>query len=409
MTNFLMCRHRIAVVLVVPVLLATGCAHSKRREDAVATPVPVEVAAPKKFEAAASVAVSGSVVSPENPSNAAFLVSGRVIRVTLREGDAVRAGQVLAEIDPADYRLGLDAAVAQAAAAKAVLAKAESPARPEVLEQARIAMERAEDEHGRMKQLFDAKSLPPNDYEKVRAMYEATRQQFAQARAGGQQEDRQQARAVYEQAVAAEGVARKRLADATLTAPVGGYIAARLVETGDIAAPGRPVFQIVQMDPVEVMAGVPETDIHHVRIGQKATIRIPALPGKSFTGAVRVINVAADPGTRTYMVRIAIPNPQRILRLGMIAEAEILGEDRRAVMTLPGDAIVRDPQGVGLVYVFFPSQGRVYGRRVETGTLFGTEVQIRKGLDGNEQVVVAGQHKLKEGAAAAVVSASGVR
>ena len=370
--------------------------------------VPVRVRQPRKTEAAAVVAVSGSVMSPESPSNVAFLVSGKVVNVGPREGDAVKAGQILAAIDPTDYQTAVDAAAAQTAAAKAALAKTESPARPEALEQARVAFERAQDEHRRMKQLYEAKSLAPNDYEKFRAAYESVRQQYEQARAGGQKEDREQARAMCEQAAAAEREARKRLADATLVAPLDGFVAGRSVEVGDTAAAGRPVFQIVQLDPVEVMVGVPETDIHLVRTGQKAAVRIPALPGEIFIGSVRLINVAADPTTRTYMVRIAVPNPKRTLRLGMIAEAEIQGDKPRTVMTLPGDAIVRDPQGASTVFVYFPNQGRVYARRVETGTVLGTGVQIKSGLDGTEQVVIAGQHKLREGAAA-VASGEGAR
>jgi multidrug efflux pump subunit AcrA (membrane-fusion protein) len=395
-------RRQTAIVGVAAVVLA-GCS-SRQPETSGPAPIPIKVARPTKVEVPASVAVSGSVVSPENPSNAAFLVSGKVIRVGPREGDPVKAGQVLAVIDPADYRMGVDVAAAQTAAARAVLEKAESPARPEVLEQARLAFERAQDEHRRMKQLYDAKSLAPNDYEKVRAMYEAARQQYEQARAGGQKEDRAQARAMYDQAAAAERVARKRLADATLVAPTSGYVAGRQVEVGDMAAAGRPVFQIVQLDPVEVTVGVPETDIHLVRAGQQATIRIPALPGETFTGPVRVINVAADPSTRSYMVRIAVRNPRRVLRLGMIAEAQILGDQPHAVMTLPGDAIVRDAQGAATVFVYFPNQGRVYARRVRTGTVLGTDVEIRSGLDGTEPVVVAGQHKLRDGAPAAVIA-----
>jgi RND family efflux transporter MFP subunit len=133
-------------------------------------------------------------------------------------------------------------------------------------------------------------------------------------------------------------------------------------------------------------------------LGQNAAARIPALPGETFTGSVRVINVAADPSTRSYMTRIAVPNPKRMLRLGMIAEVQIQSDRPQTVMTLPGEAIVRDPQGATNVFVYFPDQGRVYARRVETGTVYGTEVQIKSGLTGSEPVVIAGQHKLREAA-----------
>jgi len=367
------------------------------------TAVPVKVGQAHHIQAPATVSVSGSVVAPENPSNAAFLVSGKVVQVGPREGDHVKRGQVLAAIDPTDYSLGVKAAVAQVAAAKAVLQKVESPVRPEMLEQARVAFERAQDEYQRMKQVYDAKSLPPNDFEKFRAAYEASRQQYEQAHAGGQKEDRAQAEAVFEQATAAEEIARKHLADATLTAPVDGFVANRSVEIGDMASAGRPVFQIVQLDPVEINVGVPETDIHLVHTGQTATVKIPALPGDAFQGIVRVINVAADPSTRTYMVRIAVPNPKYALRLGMIAEAQIRGDRQLDLMTLPGDAIVHDPQGATTVFVYFPDQGRVYSRRVEVGTVYGTEVEIKNGLAATEWVVLAGQSKLRDGSAVTVV------
>jgi multidrug efflux pump subunit AcrA (membrane-fusion protein) len=395
-------QQQILAVCAVAGVLA-GCS-PRQQTTAVPARTPIEVAQPRQFDVPSVVAVSGSVVSPENPSNVAFLVSGKVIRVGPREGDYVRKGQVLAVIDATDYSLGVDAAAGGVAAARAVLQKAEAPARPEVLAQAKIAFERAQDEYRRMQQLYESKSLAPNDYEKFRAAYEASRQQYDQALAGAQKEDRRQARAVYEQAVANEQLARKRLSDATLRAPTEGYVAARLVEVGDMAAAGHPVFQLVQLDPVEINVGVPETDIHLVRAGQKTTVRIPALPDDTFGGSVRVINVAADPSTRTYMVRISLPNRRRLLRIGMIAEVQIQSDRSNRVMSLPGNAIVRDPQGATNVFVYFPDQGRVYARRVETGTVYGTEVQIKSGLSGSEQVVVAGQDKLREGSPVSVAN-----
>ncbi len=109
-------------------------------------------------------------------------------------------------------------------------------------------------------------------------------------------------------------VAAKSLSDATLVAPISGYIAKKSIEIGDKASTDRPVFEIVQLDPVEVNVGVPETDVHLVKIGQKASITIPALPNQSFQGTVRIINVSADPGTRTYMTRIRVPNPGHVLK-----------------------------------------------------------------------------------------------
>jgi len=157
--------------------------------------------------------------------------------------------------------------------------------------------------------------------------------------------------------------------------------------------------------------GVPETDVHLIRTGQKAAITLPALPGESFEGTIRLINVSADSATRTFMTRITTPNSGHKLRLGMIAEARIRGDRLVKALTLPVEAVTRDPQGATIVFVHYPDRKRVYARRVEVGAVFGKEIEIRKGLTGDESVVLAGRERLREGStvstATAEVPASG--
>ncbi|MGA1998256.1 MAG: efflux RND transporter periplasmic adaptor subunit [Bryobacteraceae bacterium] len=383
---------------------AVSCSSRGDGGQAPEAAIPVKVGNVGRIHTAQTVPVSGSVVSWKDPSNVAFVVSGKVVEAGPREGDPVRKGQVLARIDPADYALAVEAAEAQVAAARAVLEKADSPARPEVLEQARIAFERAGDEYRRMKQLYDSKSLAPNDFHKFEAAYQAAGQQYKQAQAGAQKEDRAEARAVYDQAAAAAGMARKHLEDATLLSPESGFVSSRSVQVGEMASPGRPVFQIVELDPVEITVGVPETDIHLVRLGQAAAVQVPASPGEAFAGTVRLINVAADPTTRTYMVRIRVPNPKHTLRVGMIAEAQIRSDRMLDAMTLPGESVVHDPQSATVVFVYFPEHKRVYSKRVETGTVYGREIQIKSGLEGDESIVVAGQNRLRDGVGVAATA-----
>jgi len=346
-----------AWVFLVLVLIAS-CSPGTKSESKVES-VPVVIGNVRHSECNQTIFVSGSVVSPEAPSAPAFLVSGKVVFVGPREGDYVKRGQKLAEIDPLDYRLSVAAAQA-------------------TLEQAKVGLRRAEEEYGRMKFLYDSKSLAPNDYEKFKATLDGAGEQVRQATANDE-------------------LARKRLSDATLVAPIDGYIDMRGIEPGETASPGKPVFRIVRLDPVEVNAGVPETDVHLVRVGQKAAVTIPALPGQSFEGTIRLINVGADPGTRTYMARINLPNPKHVLKIGMVAEANIAGDQKMSVMCVPGEAIVRDAQGATMVFVYFPKEQRVYSKRVKAGAFCGTEVQIKEGLSGNESIVLAGQDYLRDG------------
>lgn len=376
-----------------------ACTSEQHKKESNSESVPVTVGRVQHVQERETVSVSGTISTPNSPANVSFLVSGKVVFVGPREGEYVKKGQVLASIDPTDFNLSVKSATAQAATAQAAMEKAMNSARPELLEQARIAYERAEDEHRRMKMLYDSKSLAPNDYLKYKAAYDRAKQDYEQAKIGGQREDKALAKASYNQAAAQLEVAKKALSDATLCAPTSGYIAKRSIEVGDTATPGRPVFEIVQMDPVEVNVGVPETDVHLVRIGQKSDISVPALPGKTFQGTVRVINVSADPSTRTYMTRISVANPEHSLRVGMVAEATVRGDRTIAMATLPGDAVVRDPQGATQVYVYYPDQKRVYAKRVEIGAVVNKSVEIKSGLSGNELIVLAGQTKLKNGQA----------
>jgi RND family efflux transporter MFP subunit len=351
-------RNVVISLLLSLIISLTACSRDTS-EQAKSDPVPVIVGKVQRVQEHETIFVSGMVSAPDSPADVSFLVSGKVIFVGPREGEYVEKGQLLASLDPTDYRLALSASAAK-------------------VEQAKVAFLRAEDEYGRMKFLYESKSLAANDFEKFKAAFDGTRHQL-------------------EEAIAGEGLSRKHLSDATLHAPISGYISKRLIETGYTASAGRPVFEIVQMDTVEANVGVPETDVHLVRIGQKVSITFPALPKQSFQGTVHIINVSADPGTRTYMTRIRVPNPRHVIRIGMVAEAKIVGDRTISMMTLPGEAIVRDEQGATMVFVYFPEQGRVYRKRVKIGAFRGTEVEIKEGLSGDESIVIGGQDHLLDG------------
>src|SRR6202140_5292562 len=135
---------------VVVALSFSGCARQSASADpAQPDQIAVRIATPKRIRVAAEVMVSGTVETPSAPTSVGFLVSGKVIRVGPREGDFVKAGEVLAVIDPADFQFAVEAAVAQSALARAQNEKASVSARPEVVEQARASLSQAEDEFGR--------------------------------------------------------------------------------------------------------------------------------------------------------------------------------------------------------------------------------------------------------------------
>jgi len=346
-------------------LMLVSCSRGESTEQPAIKAIPIKTGEVRRVKQREFVSVSGTVTSPDAAVPVSFLVSGKVIEVGFREGDYVEQGQLLAAIDPTDYTLSLQAASAEA-------------------EEAKIALDRSKDEYERMKFLYESKSLAENDFKKFKAAWLRAKQQV-------------------DLTIANQKLAKKRLSDASLYAPADGFISRRSIEPGQSANPGSSVFEIVKLDPVEINVGVPETDIRLVRVGQKATVTISALPSESFEGKVRVINVSADPNTRTYMTRIVVPNPTHIVRIGMVAEARIEGDQVLDLMTLPAEAILRDPQGATIVFVYYPEQQRVYSKRVETGVVYGREIEIRSGLSGDEAIVFAGQEKLRDGAIVSLV------
>ncbi len=346
--------------------------------------VTVRVRKVHKINRPITVSASGTVEAADT-AKAAFQVAGKVTRVGVQEGEPVRAGQELAALDPTDYQHAADAASEQRALAVSNL------------EQARVAYVQAEDEYQRMKKLYDRKSLAPNDFKKFEAAYLAARERYRVEEEGVRGPDQGAAQAALKQAEAQEKVARKRVADTRLLSPINGIVARKLIDVGDTAAAGNPVFIIMNLDPVKAKFGVPEADIGRIKIGQSATIQIPALEGENFSGKVTLVGVAAEPSSRTFTVEIKVPNPRTILRAGMIAEAQIQTDKMINSLSLPGEAVVRDPQGVTLVYVYYPDQKRVYSRRVDTGSVYGREVEIQKGLGEQDLVVIAGQQRLTEG------------
>src|SRR6476646_8983851 len=160
----------------------TSC-RQEVRANSEQTTVPIQVRTPAVVERAESVNASGSVEGSET-ADVAFLVGGKVARVLVEEGQHVTKGQLLAEIEPTDYRNAFNAATAQKEAALAVSEKAEAGLRKQELEQARIDFERWRDEYKRMKFLVERKSLPPNDFQKIEAAFNASKERYEMALEG---------------------------------------------------------------------------------------------------------------------------------------------------------------------------------------------------------------------------------
>lgn len=393
----MLCKLLLCAWSISPTLFLSAC-HSKT-EIAANQPVPVVVRTPDPVQQLDSFAVSGSVEANATAMTA-FEVSGRVNRVFVDEGQHVAKGQVLAEIDPADYQHGYEAAVGTYATAQASERKVQNGLRPEELDQARIAFEQTEDEYRRMKFLYDRKSLDANDFHKFEAAYLSAQKTYAMAQKGARIEDKQAAEGQTHTAREQMLDARTHLAKCRLVAPIAGFIGMKHVNAGDFVAAGTPVFSVLDLDVAKVRVAIPEGDIGKIHLGSNASVTIPSLAGRSFEGRIDALGMTADSLSRTYAGKIAVANAEHLLRDGMVSQVRIYGTNKVQRLTIPGNAVVRDAHGVAIVYVYDAVRHLVFARRIETDAFLNDEVVVKSGLSAQDQVVIAGQQNLFEGAPA---------
>lgn len=295
----------------------------------------------------------------------AFKVSGKVVQIFFKEGDAVRANQVLAELNAVPFKQALDTAISKDA-------------------EARVNAARAEAKYRHMKRLYEKKGLSPNEFKK----YETARVA---------------AKAKLTRAESKVKAARRRLMDIRVTTPIKGFILSRSVHTGETVAAGRPVFTIADIDRVTVEVTAPESELGSFRQDQSATVLVPSLNGRAFSGKVAAVGPKADPATGSVSLKIEMDNPKRILRSGMVAEVRIENDRTPDILRVPAKAVVRDAQGTARVFVYAPEQKKVFARPVETGAEADGAIVITKGLTGDERVVSEGAESLTDGARANVV------
>ena len=272
----------------------------------------------------------------------AFQSSGRIDSLAVDEGDSVKKGQLLAQIDPVRYEAHLAKAQAEVAVREQELARLLAGSRAEEIAQARAEVAGAQANFGdaqklykRREALFATHSIPRQELDDAKARLDSAQAQLDKAKEalelsvkGPRKEDIAAARAALRAAQASETLARHELDDTKLVAPRDGVIEQRVLETGDMASSQTPVFTLAVVNPVWVRAYLSETDLGKVKPGMPVQIFSDSFPQKSFPGWVGFISPSAEftpkqvetPNLRTklvYRTRIFACNPQRELRLGM--------------------------------------------------------------------------------------------
>jgi RND family efflux transporter MFP subunit len=288
-------------------------------------------------------------------------VMGNIVEIRAREGDRVQAGQVLAILDDAQSRSATDQAVAAVTAAEKELSATDSD----------FALAGATLK--RYQQLYEKKSVSPQEFDEVKARY-----QSAEAR-------RDMARAGQSQANAGLTQARTSLGYTRLRAPFVGVVTEKKGDAGMLASPGMPLFTIEDTRSYRLEVTVDESEFRPVRIGQVSPVTIDALGIVPLSGKVVQIVPAADPASRSFLVKIEWPADAR-LRSGLFGRARLPRGERSALL-IPRTSLVERGQLQG-IYVLDANQ--IAGLRYVTlGKSAGEQMEVLSGLQDGEKIVAA--------------------
>lgn len=292
-------------------------------------------------------------------------VAGEIKEVLVREGEAVRKGQVLARFDTVDFQSRLDEKIAN-------------------MEGARAQLILAEKNQQNNQSLLKQKFISQNAYDNTQSNFLVSQ-------------------ATLKSSQAQLDLARNALKDAVVHAPMDGFVAKRLVQPGEKVSQDMPLFAVVDLSRMELQAPVPANEIPNIRIGQEATIRVEGHEKRGFSGKVERINPSSEAGSRSINVYITIANTEHALRGGMFASGTLNLSNSPPVPTIQSSAI-RDENGT--TYVYTLEQGKLAKRNVELGRRAEQEglVEIRSGLAAGALVVVSRMEGLKPGTPAMVKS-----
>ncbi|MDQ0513103.1 efflux RND transporter periplasmic adaptor subunit [Ancylobacter amanitiformis] len=325
-----------------------GEARAAPEPRAGAARIAVEVAQARASQVTADIRSIGTLQSDESVKVASE-VTGRVQEISFREGEHVKAGDVLVQLDAALVKASLDETEARLELAKA--------------------------NHDR------ASRLSQSGAGTTRALDEA----LAELNRSNAVLDSQ----------------RVQVAKHTITAPFDGVVGLRTVSVGAYIAVGTELVNLEKIDLLKVDFKVPEIYLRNVAVGQEVEILADAMPGQTFTGMVYAIDPLIDVNGRSLSVRARLPNPGGVLRPGLFVRVLLKGSESRSAVFVPEGAVV--PRGQER-FVWAVEEGRAVETKVTLGQRLAGEVEVLSGIAAGASVVIAGQGRLRNKAAVEIVS-----
>jgi HlyD family secretion protein len=407
-----------------------GCGHgSAMPQSSPSPPLSVTVAKVHRGSVAERVTLTG-MVAARAQGNLQSVITGEVLEVDVNVGDHVTAGQVLVRIDDSTIRAQLAQNVGNLNAAQAHLAQVQSgdlgasSSAQANLSSARVTYQTALSNYQRNKQLFAQGFVSQSALEQAAQAEAAAQAALRSAQVTAQnavlgdgsasaaQSEVRNAQAAVQEAQGAVELTQAQLAQTVIRAPFTGVVTQRSVDPGTLAAPGTPLVQVSDLDPVYVNVNIPEENLPYIHSGTPVDITVDTLPGQTWHARVDAVNSATTAGTLSYLARIVLSNPELFLKAGMVANASFVKSQHTDVVIVPRAAVFEGESG-DEVYVLAKASGCkcdgiARAVTVHRGLQTDMESEVSgPGIAPGMTVIVQRPDTLKEGSPVSISSASG--
>jgi RND family efflux transporter MFP subunit len=318
-------------------------------------------------------------------STAGVKVAGRLSSISVDLGSVVRRGQVIAQLEPNDYKLRLQQSEAALGQARARLGLSPDGTDDKVsaeltgtVRQAKAQLDEARLNRERTVRLVEQGVVSKADFDAADATFKVAQSRYQDAI-----EEIRNRQALLAQRRSELALARQQLADTAVYAPIDGIVQLKRASVGEYLAAGAPLVDIVRMNPLRLRAEVSERDAGTVRFGQNVRVSVEG-DGKVYLGQIKRLSPVITQQNRMLMVEADVQNDGN-LRPGSFAKAEIVTNDAKMAVTVPTNAIVTF---AGIEKVIVVQNGKAVEKPITTGRRSGDWTEIIAGLNVGDQVIV---------------------
>jgi multidrug efflux pump subunit AcrA (membrane-fusion protein) len=406
-----MMKLKTSLFIILSILIFTiifcGCGKKKvevANPDAATVHVEVAPAVQQDFQ---QIYQASGAIEPISSSEISPDVAGKIVKLMVQEGNNVKKGQVLVQLDDTGVTAQYDQAKAALKFAEANWDKARTGVRPQELEiakqvvqQAKVALNMSTTDLSRTENLYKAGVATKQEFDAAnvrvkvaQAQYQTALENLKLAEEGARAEDKLAAEAGYEQAKATVALVKDQLDKTKIKSPINGVVTQKHHDVGEMLMPGVSVFRVETITPMKAVLRVPQEDASQIKLGQSVSISLPS--DGTVTGKVSLVSPAVEQDNRSFKIEATIDNPKGLVKSGMFINAGILLNTFKNAIIIPRPALQKSPDGkTNFVYMV---QDNLAKRTPVTVTLIqGEKAIIGQGLAVGVNVVTRGAERLTD-------------